>query len=104
MPGKSFQLRSWKNDSANVAKRGAYRLVFAEGIAEFLIQQPKRRQRQIVALARKLAEHPLILSDYQLADESGRQIEHLLIDGYVFAYWLDHAVREIRITDIEDAS
>ena len=85
MPGKKFQLRSWKNDSANVAKRGAYRLVFAEGIAEFLIQQPKRRQRQIVSLARKLAEQPHVRSDYRLADESGREIEHLLID-YVFAY------------------
>jgi len=87
-----------------VAKRGAYRLVFAEGIAEFLIQQPKRRQRQILSLARRLAEHPLIRSDYRLTHESRREIDHLLIDGYVFAYWLDHAVREIRITDIEDAS
>ncbi len=68
-----------------MAKRGAYRLVFAEGIAEFLVQQPKRRQRQIVSLARKLAEQPHVRSDYRLADESGREIEHLLID-YVFAY------------------
>jgi hypothetical protein len=87
-----------------VAKRGGYRLVFAEGIAEFLIQQPRRRQRQILSLAHRLAEHPLIRSDYCIADDSGREIDHLLIDGYVFAYWLDHAAREIRITDIEDAS
>ena len=87
-----------------MAKRNAYRLVFAEGIAEFLVQQPKRRQRQIIEIARKLAEHPLVRSDYRLADESGREIEHLLIEGYVFAYWLDHAVRELRITDIEDAN
>lgn len=87
-----------------MAKRNAYRLVFAEGIAEFLVQQPKRRQRQIIEIARKLAEHPLVRSDYRMADESGREIEHLLIEGYVFAYWLDHAVRELRITDIEDAN
>jgi hypothetical protein len=79
-------------------------LVFADGIAEFLIQQPKRRQREILSLARKLAAHPLIRSDYHLKDESGREIEHLMIEGYVFAYWLDHAVREIRVTDIEDAT
>ena len=87
-----------------MARRNAYRLVFAEGIAEFLVQQPKRRQRQIIEIARKLAEHPLVRSDYRMADESGREIEHLLIEGYVFAYWLDHAVRELRITDIEDAN
>jgi len=31
-------------------------------------------------------------------------LEHLLLDDYVFAYWLDHAVHEIRVVDIEDAS
>lgn len=30
-------------------------------------------------------------------------IEHLLIEEFVFAYWVDHAVREVRIVDIEDA-
>ena len=87
-----------------MAKRSAYRLVFAEGIAEFLLQQPKRRQRQIIDIVRKLAEQPLIRSDYSLPDDVGRHIEHILINGYVIAYWLDHAVSEIRITDIEDAS
>jgi hypothetical protein len=84
--------------------KSAYRLVFAEGAAEFLIQLPKRRQQQVITLARQLAAHPHLRSDYALPDESGRQIEHLMIDDYVFAYWLDHAVREIRITDIDDAS
>jgi len=27
-----------------------------------------------------------------------------LIEDYIFAYWLDHGEREIRITDIDDAS
>jgi hypothetical protein len=39
-----------------------------------------------------------------LPDEQGREIEHLLIEDYVFAYWLDHAVGELRIVDLEDAS
>lgn len=78
-----------------MGKAGAYRSVFAEGAADFLVQLPKRRQ---------LAEHPFLHSDYRLQDESGREIEHLLIEDFVFAYWLDHAVREVRITDIEDAS
>ena len=31
-------------------------------------------------------------------------IEHLMIEDYVLAYWVDHAVREVRIVDIDDAS
>ncbi len=84
--------------------RAVYRPVFAEGAADFLVQIPKRRRQRVLALARQLATHPHIRSDYALPDESGRQIEHLMIEDYVFAYWLDHAVREVRITDIDDAS
>ena len=81
-----------------------YRPVFAEGAADFLLQLPKRRQRKVVELVRQLATHPTVRSDYSLPDESGREIEHLMVEDYVFAYWLDHGVREIRITDIDDAS
>lgn len=68
-----------------------YRPVFAADAAEFLLQLPKRRQRQVVSLVRQLSEHPHVRSDYSLPDESGREIDHLMIDDYVFAYWLDHA-------------
>lgn len=81
-----------------------YRPVFAEGAAEFLLQLPKRRQKKVVAFVRQLAAHPHVRSDYSLPDESGREIEHLRIEDFVFAYWLDHGAHEIRITDIEDAA
>ena len=83
---------------------GGYRPVFAEGATEFILQLSKRRQKKVVALVRQLALHPHVRSDYSLPDESGREIEHLMIEDFVFAYWLDHAVREIRITDIDDAT
>ena len=81
-----------------------YRPVLAEGAADFLLQPSKRRQKKVLAFIRQLAAHPHIRSDYSLPDESGREIEHLMIDAYVFAYWLDHSSREIRITDLDDAS
>jgi hypothetical protein len=83
---------------------GGYRPVFAEGAAEFMLQLSKRRQKKVVALVRQLALHPHVRSDYSLPDESGREIDHLMIEDFVFAYWLDHAVREPRITDIDDAT
>ena len=81
-----------------------YEPVFTDRSAEFLFQLPKRRQRQVLALARQLAAHPHVRSDYSLPDDSGRAIDHLMIEGYVFAYWLDHAMREVRIVDVDDAT
>ena len=87
-----------------MAKSQSYRAVFSEAAAELVVQLPKRRQREVLAISRKLAEHPFVRSDYRLSDEAGREIDHLLVDDYVFAFWLDHASREVRITDIEDAT
>ena len=82
----------------------AYRPVFDEAAAVFIAALSKRRQKVAVRLARQLAEHPFVRSDYALPDESGRLIDHLLLEDFVFSYWLDHAEHELRITEIEDAS
>ncbi len=103
MPGERLPWWKWSAGWRLVSDAG-YDPVFSDGAAEFVFQLPKRRQRKVVALIRQLAAHPHVRSDYSLPDESGREIEHLRIEDYVFAYWLDHAVSEIRITDIDDAS
>ena len=87
-----------------MASRIPYRLCFASEAAEFLTQLPKSRSRRVLRLAQTLAANPFVRSDYAVADESGREQEHLLIEDFVFTYWLDHAGRELRVTDIEDAS
>jgi len=87
-----------------VANPARYEPVFSEGVLIRLMQLPRRRQRQIGLLARQLGDHPFAHSDYILPDDSGRPIEHLLMGDFVFSYWLDHGAREVRITDIEDAS
>ncbi len=82
----------------------SYRPVFSADATDFIVGLPKRRQQRVVLLAERLAVNPFILSDYSVPDESGRPVEHLLVEDYVFAYWIDHASKEVRITDIEDAS
>lgn len=86
-----------------MAKPG-YTAVLAEKTAEFLLQLSKRRQRHVLGHIRQLATQPFVRSDYSLEDEAGRPIEHLMVEDFVFSYWVDHAEREIRIVDIEDAS
>lgn len=87
-----------------MAEPGSYAPVFTAEVADFLLGLPKSRQRRAVRLAHQLAANPLIRSDYLIPDADGRPQEHLLIEDFVFTYWIDHAVREVRITDIEDAS
>ena len=81
-----------------------YVAVFSEDVIARLIQLPRRKQRQVSLLAQQLARHPFVRSDYTLTDDTNRPIEHLLMGDFVFSYWLDHAVKEVRITDLEDAS
>ena len=87
-----------------MARSAKYVPVFAEDVLARLVQLPRRRQRQVILLSHQLASQPLVSSDYALPDESGRPIEHLLRGDFVFSYWLAHAVKEVRITDIEDAA
>ena len=53
--------------------------------------------------AYELARYPFLESDYRLVDTDGRTIEHLLVDGVVFSYWVDHALKLVMIAEIEDA-
>ena len=53
--------------------------------------------------AYELARYPFLESDYRLVDVDGRTVEHLLVDGVVFCYWVDQPARLVMITEIEDA-
>jgi hypothetical protein len=54
--------------------------------------------------AHELARYPFIESDYTVIDEEGHSVDHLLTDGFLFSYWVDHAVRIVMITEIDDAN
>jgi hypothetical protein len=51
----------------------------------------------------ELARYPFLESDYRLVDSDGRTIEHILVDGLVFSYWVDHSLKLVMISEIEDA-
>ena len=51
-------------------------------------------------LADQIALHPFQIGDYQTADAAGHEVDNLLLDDFLFTYWVDHAVKEVRITEI----
>lgn len=53
--------------------------------------------------AYELARYHYLKSDYRLIDSDGRAIEHLLLDGLVFSYWVDYPLKLVMVTEIEDA-
>ena len=53
--------------------------------------------------AYELARDPFLECDYRLVDPDGRTIEHLLVEGVVFSYWVDHSVKLVMIIEIDDA-
>ncbi|MDR0353704.1 MAG: hypothetical protein LBI02_10315 [Opitutaceae bacterium] len=38
--------------------------------------------------------------DYRLPDATGRAVGNLLLEGYLFSYWIDHATRKARMVEI----
>ena len=51
-------------------------------------------------LADQIAKHPFKIGDYQTVDAVGRSVENLLLEGYLFSFWIDHATREVRVSEI----
>jgi hypothetical protein len=86
-----------------VAEPTHYRPIFSAMAAEFILALPKRRQRAAMSRAYELSRYPFLESDFRLPDHEGRPIDHLLVDGLVISYWVDHATKLVMITEIEDA-
>ena len=80
-----------------------YRPFFSDLAAGFVIALSKRQQRRVLDTAYQLAADPLLRSDYTVTDADGRSIEHLLVNDFVFTYWLDHAECRVMITEIDAA-
>ena len=84
-----------------VAELPRFRVVFEEEAAEFLAALTRRKSRRLLDIARTLADHPFGSPDYVLPDADGRDIFHVLTEGYVISYWVDAPVKRVVIVEIE---
>ncbi len=69
---------------------------------EFLRSLSRKRQQKLSGLIYQLAEDPLWPGDYQTRDNTGRVLQNLRLEGYIFTFWADGAVNELRILDITE--
>ena len=85
-----------------VSRRG-YEAIFASAAVEFFVAQSKKRQRRILDRAHELAADPFLVPDLRSTDATGREIFQFMSDDFIFDYWVDHAVKQVIVTDIDFA-
>lgn len=79
----------------------AYRLVLDENAAMTLVTASRAEQHKVGGLLDRMKSTPFRAGDFQQRDANGRLHEVLLQDDWLVTYWCDHAVREIRIVELE---
>jgi hypothetical protein len=69
------------------------------------VVQRTHPQTRIALLADldQLATHPFRDGHFRYADSDNREIRVWVRDDLMIHYWLDHAVREVRVNRIESA-
>jgi len=82
-------------------KPSGYDPVLSSRASAFLVGLSKPKQKQVLRLLFQLAELPSQLGDYATREDGGREIQHLMVGDWHFSFWADHAVRELRVTEID---
>ena len=85
-----------------MASRSGYSPVFTGVAVEFFLGLAKRRQRRLLDRAHELAADPFVVPDFSSRDAAGREIFHLMSDDFIFDFWVDHAVKQVVITAIDN--
>ena len=78
-----------------------YALVLDEAAAKALVLSSRSQQRKLGSILDGLKFSPFRSGDFQQRDTTGRLHEVALIEDWLVTYWSDHAVREIRIVNLD---
>jgi hypothetical protein len=78
-----------------------YQAVFSRRALEFLIEADKAETAEIRRWMERIERTPHLRGDFQDRDDQWRRLEVMVLDHTVITYWVDDAVREVRICKIE---
>lgn len=84
-----------------MASRVGYEAVFASAALEFFVSLGKRGQRKLLDRSHELAADPFLVPDFRSQDSTGRDISHFMVDGFVFDFWVDHAAKQVIVTNVD---
>jgi hypothetical protein len=79
-----------------------YRFSLTQEAAEWFAGAPAKMRRRALDLFRRLAAFPERQEDARIADDEGQPVLLVHESGLLITYWVDHAVCEVRIVEIEE--
>lgn len=80
-----------------------YEVYLRREALEFLRLRRNDERDLMLGLIRSLGKDPSRRGDFAERDSNGREIEVLIFRRYAILYWADHAVKELKVTEIRFA-
>ena len=99
--GNSPRSPYWKTACVVAEYRPGYEAVLTATAVRFVTGLTRRNQRKLLDRVQELSADPFLAPDFRTTDSAGREISHLLIDDFIYDYWVDHASRQVVITEID---
>jgi len=78
-----------------------YDYVLTAVAAHAVLAGSKRRRIEILAELERLAREPFAEPDLEETGPSGRKFAIRVCERIILTYWVDHAVKEVRVIRIE---
>lgn len=78
-----------------------YDVVVHRTAVSFLLGRPSRERRLLLHFLDELGNDPYRSGDFEVSDQTGRGQQVKRIGGLYITFWPDHAIKEVRVTDIE---
>ena len=80
---------------------GEWRFHGSDRAIAFFSTLTRKQRERLLATLRTLADYPVIQTDdVPLRDVSGRRHWQRFCEGFIIEFWLDHAVKEVRVVDV----
>jgi hypothetical protein len=78
-----------------------YRSVFNRQALMFVADADEETYAEVEQWVNRIERAPFTSGDYTEQDEDRRELQVMVLTRVAVAYWIDHAVREIRVARIE---
>jgi plasmid stabilization system protein ParE len=78
-----------------------YDYVLSAAAAHAVLGSPKRLRKEILTELERLAREPFSVPDLEETGPSGRKYAIRVRERIVLTYWVDHAVKEVRVLRVE---
>ena len=81
----------------------SYSVYVESHIAESVGQMKLKERNQILRLFGKLRTDPFVEGDYVERDSIGRLMQVVIVGSHAVVFWVDHAVKEVKVIDLRFA-